>query len=83
MIQREVISGLQYIRVICGTKDLSFVSAPFRMVDAINPVLHFNHNTAVLLGYARARLVFEEALRLLQCKSAYKLSVTPFQYSTR
>lgn len=83
MIQREVISGLQHVRVICGTKYLPFVSAPFWMVDAIYPVLHFNHNTAVLLGYARARLVFEEALRLLQCKRAYKFSVPPFQNSTR
>lgn len=65
---REHISRLQNIGLIARAENLLVLPLPFRVIDSIDPVLHFQDDAAVLLHDAGTTL---EALVGLDGKSAF------------
>lgn len=69
---RELVAGLQHVRVIARAEDLLLVALPLRLVDRIDPVLNFHDHTAVLFNNAWAAAVAMQTLRLFQRKSSWR-----------
>lgn len=61
----------QDIRLVARAKYLLFVPSPFRLIDAVDPVLHFHDNAAIRLHDSRVVGAVEEALCLFEGHRAY------------
>jgi len=69
LVQREAVDGAEGVWSISRTEDLLWVTSPFWVVDAIDPVLDFHDKTVVLADSAWATAV-EETLGVLDGKGA-------------
>lgn len=65
-VDRKDIASLEDIRITTRSKNLLILASPFRMIDAVDPVLHFHDDAAEFLDRAGEIRVIVDTLGPLE-----------------